>query len=362
MRNFKHITAGIVISITVNVFGPSAFANTIHDEFDANIQSAYVSKDAAGGLMVDVMVEGEQDAFSDSSLLEISSRKTRFTVAHDDRYVDGINDQDYKFTRMGRSKKYVPFGYMIMKYESDYRGTVDNTYDKGYESYGAVPKWEYYPGNGKQILSELWFNSIKMSIKIEKQIFGQKVELSGMSNREIFQDVHLYTSFLEDKRVILDRILRMRYKDAYYRINYDVRHPEDRIQFSGEFVDNLTYLKVPDINKYAGADGNDRYEFIGWQVTGDESQIDGPGYTEVQIGRLVNTDVENTLLDTEKGINELITTDMILKYDRDAAVITQSNVVDRRSLNNDVSTKSIVEKNEDNVDRNATASEIYKQD
>ncbi len=379
MRYYKHITAGIVISIIVNVFGPSAFANTILDEFDANIQIAYVSKDAAGGLKVDVMVEGEQDAFNDSSLLEISSKTTRFTVAHDNRYGNGIKNQDYKFTRMQRSKKYVPFGYMLMGYEGDYRGTFDSTDANGYEVYGATAKWEYYPGNSTQLLSELLFNSIKMSMKIEKQIFGQKVELSGMNNREIYQDVHFQTSFWEDKRVIIDRIIRMRYKDAYYRINYDIRHPEDRIQFSGEFVDNLTYLKVPDINKYAGTDGNDRYEFIGWQVTGDESQIDGPGYTEdlidgsgcteVQIDKLADTDVdsnlidvENSLLNTEKSTSELITTEMLLNDDSDTAVLMQSNVVDKQSLCNDEGTELVVEKIEEHVDRKATASEIDTQD
>jgi len=369
VSGFKHITTVIVISIIVNVFGSTAFANSIHDNFDANIQSAYVSKDAAGGLKIEAMVEGEQDIFNDVSLLQISSKMTRFTVAHDNRYGNGIKNQDYKFTRMQRSKKYVPFGYTIMKYESDYRGTVDHADADGYKAYDAIADWDYYPSNNAQLLSDLWFRSIKMSMKIEKEIFGQKVELSGMNNREIFQDVHFRTSFLEDNSTIIDRILRMRYKDAYYRINYDIRHPEDRLQFRGEFVDNLTYLKVPDINKYASADRDDRYEFIGWQVTGDEAQIDGPGCTEDQTYILGFTDVEsnsidveNSLLNIENSFNELVTTELFLNDSGDAAVPMQSKIVDKTFSCSDVSTKSVLEKIEENVDSKATASEIDEQD
>ncbi len=351
MFKFKYITVIFLLCFIVNIFEISAFADSIRDELDTKLQSAYVSKDAAGGLKIEAVVEGNQDILVGDSSLNVSSKKTRLTVIHDNRYKNGIKTQDSKYTRMKRSKNYVPFGYMLMRYERDYKGVGTNV-TEGYVNYASNAKWEFYPGDSKQLLSELLFDEAKMKYKNIGDVFGQKAELSGMNNREVFLDIHFNSFCLENGRILLDRILRMRYKDAYYKLRYDLRYPQNKFSYKGEFVDNLTYIKLPKVGY--GSNNDDRYEFLGWQIIDEgKSNITGPGFTEKDNGALNVHDSVNTLM---------LSNNVLLNID--TASLSQSKIVsdnfldkeDFESVGHDLNN---VEKNYECLDDKCNDTESY---
>lgn len=128
---------------------------------------------------------------------------------------------------------------------------------------------------------------IELYYKAEKHI-GERFLLTGVPDEFLLHDIYLgaYAVHVEKSEIrepMLERLLRLRYRDLYYQLRYHLHMPgaaSGENEEYQELMENLSYLSLPDLSVETSE--KERYRFVGWKLTelGEGEVLSGPCRSE----------------------------------------------------------------------------------
>ncbi len=126
---------------------------------------------------------------------------------------------------------------------------------------------------------------ISLFYKNERQL-GERYFYDGIPDEFLLHDIYLgayavHSEHEERYEIMMERLLRLRYKDLYYQIRYHLHDPSQAEGNYQTLKENLSYLSIPDLT-LSDASKTSRYRFVGWRLSelGEGAALTGPGSSE----------------------------------------------------------------------------------
>lgn len=126
---------------------------------------------------------------------------------------------------------------------------------------------------------------ISLFYKNEKRL-GERYIYEGLPDEFLLHDIYLGAYAVHSEKddryeIMMERLLRLRYRDRYYQIRYHLHDPSETKGSYQQLKENLSYLSLPDLSLQDDAEES-RYRFVGWrmQELGEGSALTGPGSSE----------------------------------------------------------------------------------